>query len=211
MNAPIRYIYPSGYQNMRPRSGPWKISLIICMLFTWLTVFIVGHCSDKAEQTYYNVVIDDDLLVIETRWCGSQLLYFMWLMSIIITGLATAYCSIIGYIKARDFAVANCRSQPPGMVGKSDYYVRIEDGPIQHLHRPYMDKRLITLQLISRVDPFKKVFIKQMERLNFGVVTYIDLRKQLLLSLVDNNIFLKNNKQIMPSLTMKYIFDCLHY
>ena len=45
------------------------------------------------------------------------------------TGMAASYCSIIGYIKMRDFSVANCRSQPPGMVGKSEYYVRINDHP----------------------------------------------------------------------------------
>ena len=54
------------------------------------------------------------------------------MISLTITGLATAYCSIIGYIQLRDFAVANCRSQPPGMVGKSDYYVRIEDGTLHN-------------------------------------------------------------------------------
>lgn len=27
----------------------------------------------------------------------------------------------------RDFSVANGRSQPPGMVGKSEYYVKIDD------------------------------------------------------------------------------------
>jgi len=36
---------------------------------------------------------------------------------------------IIGYIKMRDFVVANGRSQPPGMTGRSDYYVAIQDGP----------------------------------------------------------------------------------
>lgn len=50
----------------------------------------------------------------------------MWVLSVLITGLACSYCSIIGYIKARDFAVANGRSQPPGMAGKSDFYVRID-------------------------------------------------------------------------------------
>jgi hypothetical protein len=36
---------------------------------------------------------------------------------------------VIGYIKVRDFAVANSRSQPPGIVEfKSDFYVQIQDG-----------------------------------------------------------------------------------
>jgi len=113
---------------MRPRSFPWKISVLICGSFTWLTVFIVGHCSDQGDYNYEDgEQIDDDEVVIATRWCGSRALYFMWVLSVLITGLACAYCSIIGYIKARDFAVANGRSQPPGMVGKSDFYVRIED------------------------------------------------------------------------------------
>ena len=66
-------------------------------------------------------------MVIETRWCGSRTLYFTWVLSVALTGLSFAYCSIIGYVKARDFAVANGRSQPPGMAGKSDYYVQIEE------------------------------------------------------------------------------------
>ena len=130
IGGPIRYVYPSGYQSMRPRSGPWKLSIVICMLFTWLSVFIVGYCSDAvdSEVSQYNQnEIDDDTLVIETRWCGSRLLYMMWVISMLVTGLAAAYCSIIGYIKVRDFAVANSRSQPPGIVGKSDFYAQVDD------------------------------------------------------------------------------------
>jgi len=129
--GPIKYVYPSGYQSMRPRSGPWKLSIVVCALFTWLSVFVVGHCSDQVDQSssyIQNDEIDDDTLVIDIRWCGSRPLYLMWVMSMLITGLAAAYCSVIGYIKVRDFAVGNCRSQPPGIVnGKSDYYVRIDD------------------------------------------------------------------------------------
>lgn len=126
----IKYVYPSGYQSMRPRSCPWKLSIVVCMLFTWLSVFIVGHCSDQVDlNEYRNDEFDDDALVYDIRWCGSRPLYLMWVMSMLITGLAAAYCSVIGYIKVRDFAVGNSRSQPPGVVsGKSDYYVRIEDG-----------------------------------------------------------------------------------
>jgi hypothetical protein len=163
VGGPIRYVYPSGYQSMRPRSGPWKLSIVVCLLFTWLSVFIIGHCSDKSANNengdgnhyyvnnyYYNQnnnnnnnnnnangadgydqqqQIDDDTFNIEKRWCGSRLLYWMWVISMLITGLATAYCSVIGYIKVRDFAVANSRSQPPGVAAtnKSDYYVQITD------------------------------------------------------------------------------------
>ena len=154
----IRYLYPSGYQSMRPRSGPWKLSIVVCLCFTWLSVFVIGHCSDQYNNSnggtmyvggdqvyqYYNnnnnngngnddqqqqqQQMDDDQYNIETKWCGSRLLYWMWVMSMLITGVATAYCSVIGYIKVRDFAVANVRSQPPGVVSggaKSDYYVQI--------------------------------------------------------------------------------------
>lgn len=129
LGGPIKYIYPSGYQSMRPRGGPWRLSIAVCVLFTWLSVFIIGHCSDRVDQSFYEKYgdIDDDKLAIETRWCGSYLLYMMWVISMLITGLATAYCSVIGYIKVRDFAVANTRSQPPGLVGKSDYYVQLQD------------------------------------------------------------------------------------
>jgi hypothetical protein len=127
---PMKYIYPSGYQSMRPRSCPWKLSIIVCLLFTWLSIFIVGHCSDQVDQSQYrNDEIDDDSLVMDIRWCGSRPLYLMWVCSMLITGLSSAYCSVIGYIKVRDFAVANSRSQPPGIVdAKSDFYVQIEDG-----------------------------------------------------------------------------------
>lgn len=127
LGGPIRYVYPSGYQSMRPRGGPWKLSIFITVMFTWLSVFIIGHCSDRYGDVQYD--IDDDALAIETRWCGSRLLYMMWVISMSITGMASAYMGIIGYIKLRDFAVANGRSQPPGMAEKSDYYVKIRDGP----------------------------------------------------------------------------------
>jgi hypothetical protein len=129
---PIKYVYPSGYQSMRPRSCPWKLSVVVCIMFTWLSVFIVGHCSDQVdEDRYENAQIDDDSLAIEVRWCGSRPLYLMWVASMLITGLSAAYCSVIGYIKVRDFAVANSRSQPPGLVDvKSDYYVSITDSSL---------------------------------------------------------------------------------
>jgi hypothetical protein len=128
VGGPIRYVYPSGYQSMRPLTGPWKLSIAVCLMFRWLNIFIIGHCSDRVNQTQYDQYeIDDDTLVVETRWCGLRLLYLMWVVSMFVTSVATAYCSVIGYIKVRDFAGANTRSQPPGMVGKSDYYVQIHD------------------------------------------------------------------------------------
>lgn len=128
----IRYIYPSGYTSMRPRSCPWKLSIAVCMLFTWLCVFIVGHCADQADvDQFANEQIDDDALAMEIRWCGSHPLYFVWVLSMLITGLSAAYCGVIGYIKLRDFAVANIRSHTPCVdEGKSDYYVRIGDGVV---------------------------------------------------------------------------------
>ena len=139
----IKYVYPTGYQSMRPRSCPWKLSIVVTVVFTWLSVFIVGHCSDQTAQKHEssssnnyndnynnaNDYLDDDFYYIETSWCGSRPLYLMWVASMLITGLSCAYCSVIGYIKVRDFAVANSRSQPPGVVGegKSDYYVRLQD------------------------------------------------------------------------------------
>ncbi|KAL3796153.1 hypothetical protein HJC23_000656 [Cyclotella cryptica] len=136
----IKYLYPSGYQSMRPRSGPWKLSILICLLFMWLSVFIVGHCYDRGQEynSYFGHAddaylqeVDDDTLVMETRWCGSKLVYFMWFVCVSITMLAMSYCSIIGYIKLRDVAVANGRSQPMGVmtdaIGRSDCYANIEN------------------------------------------------------------------------------------
>mmetsp|Transcript_16434 Transcript_16434/g.41219 ORF Transcript_16434/g.41219 Transcript_16434/m.41219 type:complete len:424 (+) Transcript_16434:150-1421(+) len=126
VGGPIRYVYPSGYQSMRPRGGPWRLSIIVCLLFTWLSVFIIGHCSDIYNQEGNNNDDandddDPDNLVINEKWCGSRLLYWMWVISMLITGLASAYCGVIGYIKVRDFAVANTRSQPPGIMTVGDY------------------------------------------------------------------------------------------
>ena len=148
----LTYIYPNGYQSMRPRSAPWKLSIVVFCLFTWLSVFIVGHCSDMSaayqqavQQQQGNnnnaeaadALYNDDLVDnYNARWCGSRPLYWLWVASMLITGFSASYCSIIGYIKVRDFAVANVRSQPCASVGdsslcgvvKSDYYVRIQNG-----------------------------------------------------------------------------------
>ena len=130
IGGPIRYIYPSGYQSMRPRGGPWRLSIIVCLLFTWLSIFIIGHCSEVYNQEgnneyNYNYDANDDNNtdnhVINEKWCGSRLLYWMWVISMLITGLASAYCGVIGYIKVRDFAVANTRSQPPGIMTVGEY------------------------------------------------------------------------------------------
>ena len=129
VGGPIRYIYPSGYHSLRPRSGPWKLSLLVFATFSWLSVFIVGYCADMVDLSIaYDASIDDYSRKLETQWCGSTLVKMMWVLSLSITGIAAAYCSIIGYVQGRDFVVANCRSQPPGMPsGASDYYVKIED------------------------------------------------------------------------------------
>ena len=73
-------------------------------------VMVIESTANDITQVYLGVAlkssfsidkneIDDDTLVIETRWCGSRLLYMMWVISMLVTGLAAAYCSIIGYIK----------------------------------------------------------------------------------------------------------------
>ena len=115
---------------MRPRSRPWKLSIGVCTLFTWLTVFIVGHCSDQAAEMAYvdDAYMDDDAYIMEVKWCGSRPLYFMWVVSVLITGMSCAYCAVIGYIQVRDFSIANGRSQPPGLgEGRSDYHVNLGD------------------------------------------------------------------------------------
>jgi hypothetical protein len=137
----VNYLYPLGYQSMRPRSGPWRLSLFVFVVFACLDIFVVGHCYDRGVREYYldGVVddtylrdVDDDDLVMETRWCGSRPLYFAWVASVWITVSSMSYCSIIGYVKVRDFVVANGRSQPPGMNpgagmgGRSDYYLAVD-------------------------------------------------------------------------------------
>jgi len=153
--GPIKYIYPNGYHGLRPRSGPWKLSLLVFIIFMWLSIFIVGYCADLVDIAIYqnqsntDAALDDDVYVIETRWCGSRFLYFMWAVSISITGLAAAYCSIIGYVQVRDFVVANSRSQPPGIMGKSDYYVKIDElrkMPTRSIGKERSDRKLPSYQ-----------------------------------------------------------------
>ena len=137
----LKYLYPDGYQSMRPRSGPWRLSVLVFGAFLWLSVFIVGHCYDRGQERYhaydnddaYLAEADDDQFVIEARWCGSRSLYFMWVGAVWISVLAMSYCSIIGYVKVRDVAVANGRSQPclhggRGGLGRSDFYVTLGEG-----------------------------------------------------------------------------------
>ena len=146
VDGTVKYLYPAGYQSMRPRSGPWRLSVLVFVAFAILDVFVVGHCYDRGVREYYidGVVddvylrdVDDDSLVMETRWCGSRPLYFMWMVSVWITVSSMSYCSIIGYVKVRDFVVANGRSQPPGTYawegggggggGRSDYYLALDN------------------------------------------------------------------------------------
>jgi hypothetical protein len=104
----IKYLYPEGYQSMRPRSGPWRLSVLIFIIFASLNIFVVGHCYDRGVRDYYNnnsgsssggmvddeylQDVDDDSLLMETRWCGSRPLYFMWLVSVWITVSSSSYC-----------------------------------------------------------------------------------------------------------------------
>ncbi|EJK77416.1 hypothetical protein THAOC_00756, partial [Thalassiosira oceanica] len=124
---------------MRPRSGPWKLSVLVFAAFLWLSVFIVGHCYERGQERYhgydnddaYLADADDDAVFMEARWCGSRSLYLMWMTSVWVSVLALSYCSIIGYVKVRDVAVANGRSQPctrGGEAGRSDFYASLGDG-----------------------------------------------------------------------------------
>eukprot|EP00535_Pseudo-nitzschia_heimii_P010531 CAMPEP_0197174092 /NCGR_PEP_ID=MMETSP1423-20130617/767_1 /TAXON_ID=476441 /ORGANISM="Pseudo-nitzschia heimii, Strain UNC1101" /LENGTH=444 /DNA_ID=CAMNT_0042622989 /DNA_START=9 /DNA_END=1340 /DNA_ORIENTATION=- len=184
VGGPIRYVYPSGYQSMRPRGGPWKLSIVVCLLFTWLSVFIIGHCSDiyaqnQIDNNNYDNAYDDDNAdnhVINEKWCGSRLLFWMWVVSMLITGLASAYCGVIGYIKVRDFAVANARSQPPGIMmvgdysmstygdsrtgggnnkGNSDYYVPISNADVssRQRHDQQLQKLSTTNHRVQQTHP----------------------------------------------------------
>jgi len=38
--------------------------------------------------------------IIEMSWCGSRPLYLLWATSMLITGISTAYASVIGYINS---------------------------------------------------------------------------------------------------------------
>ena len=106
-----------------------------------------GNNNNQNVDDAYLEEVDDDAVLMETRWCGSKLLHFMWMISVTITVLAMSYCSIIGYVKVRDVVVAAGRSQPAGTFGgeddddlegggggvgvgvvwKSDYYCKVDN------------------------------------------------------------------------------------
>lgn len=140
--------------------------MLISVLFTWLSMFIVSHCSDQVDaDLYYNAEIQDDAFMIEIRWCGSRPLYLLWVASMLINGISAAYCGVIGYVKCRDFAVANTRAQPVSVLWSSpafataaghhqplqppavsDYYVRLG---------PAVDEETASTASSSGAGPFR--------------------------------------------------------
>ena len=64
------------------------------------------------DQSLYNQEESgDDTLVMATQWCASHLLYLLWVISMLTTGLAAS----------------NTRSQPSVFAGKLDYCVELQD------------------------------------------------------------------------------------
>ncbi len=51
-NGAAKYLYPAGYQLMRPRSGMWRLSVLVFVAFAILDVFVVGHCYDRGVREY---------------------------------------------------------------------------------------------------------------------------------------------------------------
>ena len=48
----VKYLYRVGYQSMRPRSGLWRLSMLMFVAFAILNVFVVGHCYDRGVRKY---------------------------------------------------------------------------------------------------------------------------------------------------------------
>ena len=48
----VKYLYPAGYQSMRPRSGLWRLSVLVFVAFAILDLFVVGHCYDHGVREY---------------------------------------------------------------------------------------------------------------------------------------------------------------
>ena len=48
----VKYLYPAGYQSMRPQSGLWRLSVFVFVVFAILDVFVVGHCYDRGVREY---------------------------------------------------------------------------------------------------------------------------------------------------------------
>ncbi len=51
-NGAVKYLYPAGYQSMRPRLGLWRLSMLMFVAFAILDVFVVGHCYDHGIREY---------------------------------------------------------------------------------------------------------------------------------------------------------------
>ena len=51
-NGAVKYLYPAGYQSMRPRLGLWRLSVLVFVAFVILDVFVVGHCYDHGIRKY---------------------------------------------------------------------------------------------------------------------------------------------------------------
>ena len=43
----VKYLYP-----VRPRSGLWRLSVLVFVAFVILDVFVVGHCYDRGVRKY---------------------------------------------------------------------------------------------------------------------------------------------------------------
>jgi hypothetical protein len=141
------YEYPEGTSSLKPSLIPWRASILIMTLFIVFSVVIIGHCSDLADAQKEEEADEDnnnddqaaaaaaaaeeeefdDEYILEQRWCGNSDLKAIWTGSLIVSLIATAYGSIIGYVRFRDYVVANCRSQTPGVTLRSDYYFIDDD------------------------------------------------------------------------------------
>ena len=51
-NGAVKYLYPVGYQSMRPRSGLCRLIVFVFVAFAILDVFVVGHCYDHGVREY---------------------------------------------------------------------------------------------------------------------------------------------------------------
>ncbi len=49
----VKYLYPTGYQSMRPQSGLWRLSVLVLVAFAILDTFVVSHCYDCGIRKYY--------------------------------------------------------------------------------------------------------------------------------------------------------------
>ncbi|GMH56733.1 hypothetical protein TrLO_g4285 [Triparma laevis f. longispina] len=84
--------------------------------------------SGSGDTTSSNTINYDNYTALELGFCSSHKIYAGYITSSIFVLLSLSYLSLAGYVKLRDYVVANARSQLGGGWERSDYYSKRNEG-----------------------------------------------------------------------------------